>query len=349
MEAIERYSGIFQGDEIRLTRRFTDFPPGEAIRPNDVMLFSETQYGQSQAPGCEDAPAVPAPFDRSAEMEWSPIWSLRDERFKYLPTSLLYYFHNGVGADQTTADSNGCAAGNTFEEAIVQGFLELVERDAYAIWWYNRLRRPALDLSQLEDSYIRDLQVQLTEAGRRLWVLDITSDLRIPAFVAISHWMEDSQEYIEFGSGAHFDTRIAALRAVTELNQFFSISLMARRNAQRSGDDGSSPWPLRDHPYFTPGSKPAVPPDFDVKFSRLDKREQVLACVQLARREGLDFLVLDQTRPDIGVPVARVIVPGLRHFHRRFALGRLYDVPIKLGWRDRPISESELNPLFPPT
>src|SRR5262249_42383160 len=93
----------------------------------------------------------------------------------------------------------------------------------------------------------------------------------------------------------------------------------------------------------------AVRPDFGSKFGNLDAREQVTACVNLAKRAGLDFLVLDQPRPDIEVPVARVIVPGLRHFYRRFAPGRLYDVPVKLGWRDRPLSESELNPLHPQT
>ena len=50
MEAIERYSGIFQGDEIRVTRRFTDFPSGDAIPPNDVLLFSDAQYRRDQAP-----------------------------------------------------------------------------------------------------------------------------------------------------------------------------------------------------------------------------------------------------------------------------------------------------------
>src|SRR5580700_10345012 len=50
MEAIERYSGIFQGDEIRMAKRFADFPPGDAILPNDVLLFSDTQY---QNPGDE--------------------------------------------------------------------------------------------------------------------------------------------------------------------------------------------------------------------------------------------------------------------------------------------------------
>jgi oxazoline/thiazoline synthase len=355
MEAIERYSGIFQGDEIRATRRFTDFPPGDAIAPNDVLLFSEAQSRQGQAPatGMDGAPAMPASFDRSAEIEWSPIWSLRDQRFRYLPTSLLYFFYRGPGTFQFHADSNGCAAGNTLGEAIVQGFLELVERDAYAIWWYNRLRRPEVDLDQFDDPYIRDLKIQLAETGRRLWVLDVTSDLGIPSFVTVAHWMENAQEFVDFGSGAHFDPRIAALRAMTELNQFLSIGLMGARNqtpsSQEPNDDGSPPFRLQDHPYLTPTGTAVVRPELGSKFGGLDTREQVTACVSLAKREGLDFLVLDQTRPDIEVPVVRVVVPGLRHFYRRFAPGRLYDVPVKLGLRERPISENELNPLHPQT
>jgi oxazoline/thiazoline synthase len=348
MEAIERYSGIFQGDEIRVTRRFTDFPSGEALPPNKVLLFSDAQYRRHQAPAPDsDDPQTPLPFDRSAKIEWSPVWSLRDKRFKYLPTTLLYFFYRGPAP--FLADSNGCAAGNTREEAIVQGFLELVERDAYAIWWYNRLQRPQVDLSKFDDSYIRDLQSQLAETGRRLWVLDITSDLGIPTFVAITHWMQNGQENIEFGSGAHFDTRIALLRALTELNQFLSIGLMGGGTGEKSSLDGTTPLRLRDHPYLTPSDSPAVLPGADLKFGGLDARGQVTACVRLAKQEGLDFLVLDQTRPDIDVPVVRVIVPGMRHFYRRFAPGRLYDVPVKLGLRDRPLLESEFNPIHPHT
>jgi oxazoline/thiazoline synthase len=355
MEAIERYSGIFQGDEIRVTRRFTDFPPGDAIFPNDVLLFSDAQYRRVQAPTSGPGEATPtAPrFDRSAEIEWSPVWSLRDQGFKYFPTTLLYFFYRGAAAYQVHTDSNGCAAGNTLAEAIVQGFLELVERDSYAIWWYNRLQRPEVDLGQFDDSYIRDLKTQLAETGRRLWVLDVTSDLGIPSFVTIAHWMESSQEFVEFGSGAHFDARIAVLRAMTELNQFLSIRLMGGRtqtpSSQEGNHDGSPPFRLQDHPYLTPSGAAVVRADVGPKFGGLDAPEQATACVNLAKREGFDFLVLDQTRPDIEVPVARVIVPGLRHFYRRFAPGRLYDVPVKLGWRDRPLSEHELNPLHPQT
>src|SRR6266700_5367500 len=218
MEAIERYSGIFQGDEIRVTRRFPDFPPGDAILPNDVLLYSGAQSeSQTSAEDSNNSLLNPAHFDPSARIEWSPVWSLRDQRFRYLPTSLMYFFYGVPLAYH--ADSNGCAAGNTIEEAIVQGFLELVERDAYAIWWYNRSQRSGVDLSQFDDSYIRDLQAQLAEAGRKLWVLDVTSDLGIPTYVAILHWVQNALENIEFGSGAHFDSRIAMLRSLTELNQ----------------------------------------------------------------------------------------------------------------------------------
>jgi len=82
---------------------------------------------------------------------------------------------------------------------------------------------------------------------------------------------------------------------------------------------------------------------------RANTRAQVDACVDIAARAGMDFLVLDQTRPDVEVPVVRAIVPGMRHFYRRFGPGRLYDVPIKLGLRDQPSLESELTPFLPHT
>jgi ribosomal protein S12 methylthiotransferase accessory factor len=348
MEAIERYSGIYQGDEIRVTRRFTDFAPGDAIAPNDVMLYSDAQLREGHAAmTAGEHSHSPPPFDPNLEMEWSPVWSLRDRRFKYLPTGFLYFFYRGPGA--INADSNGCAAGNTVAEAIVQGFLELVERDAYAIWWYNRLQRPAVDLAHFEDSYIRDLQAQLGEHGRRLWVLDGTNDLKIPTFVGITHWMQDGKENIEFGSGAHFDARIALLRTLTELNQFLSIGLMGGGTGEKSSLDGDTPLRLQEYPFLSPNGEATAHSASDPKFSRLDTQEQVAACVEVAKQQGLDFMVLDQTRADIEVPVVRVVVPGMRHFYKRFAPGRLYDVPVKLKLRDWPTAEEELNQIHPHT
>jgi ribosomal protein S12 methylthiotransferase accessory factor len=343
MEAIERYSGIFQGDEIRMTRRFVDFEPGEAMLPNDVQLFSQAQFDTRHIPQPDDSHPVPEPLDPQEKTEWSPAWSLRDRRFKYFPTGLLYFFYHGFHTD-----SNGCAAGNTREEAIVQGFLELVERDAYAIWWYNRSQRAELDLSQFQDTYVRDMQTQFADAGRKIWVLDITNDIGIPTYVAIMHWMKDGQENIEFGSGAHFDKRIAVLRALTELSQFLSIGMMGGASGEKPSLDGVTPLKLDNYPFLIPSPNPILPPAPGLALHD-NTRDQVNACVEIANRAGMDFLVLDQTRPDVEVPVVRVLVPGLRHFYKRFGPGRLYDIPVKLGLLDKPLAEEELTPFLPHT
>ena len=126
-----------------------------------------------------------------------------------------------------------------------------------------------MDLDQFDDPYIRDLRTQLAENGRRLWVLDITNDLGIPSYVAMAHWMDNGQENIEFGSGAHFDPRIAMLRSVTELNQFLSIGLMGGGEGKKESLDGTTPFRLQDHAYLAPTGRPSFrPPGLDVQSSR---------------------------------------------------------------------------------
>jgi ribosomal protein S12 methylthiotransferase accessory factor len=76
-----------------------------------------------------------------------------------------------------------------------------------------------------------------------------------------------------------------------------------------------------------------------------DIEQDVLTCVEIVKRAGLEMLVLNQTRPDINLPVVKVIIPGLRHFWSRFGTGRLYDVPAKLGWLPAPLAEDQMNPM----
>ena len=103
---------------------------------------------------------------------------------------------------------------------------------------------------------------------------------------------------------------------------------------------------LADHPYLAPANDiaPRGMADYPVPDTE-DTRDDVERCRALVEAEGMDFLVLDQTRPDIGMPVVRVIVPGLRHFWERWAPGRLYDVPVGMGLRQKPLGEHELNPV----
>ncbi len=268
-EAIERYSFAFHRDEIHCQRRFADFisaGESEAIHPNDVQLFSDWQLDHAAEINARGHPynVVPPRFDPDREIDWSPVWSLTHERHRYLPTSMLYGMTPEQRGDSDLwADSNGCAAGNTLEEAILQGFFELVERDAFAIWWYNRLRLPGVDLESFGDDYLASARDYYRNFHRDMWVLDATGDLGIPTFVAISRRTDKEGEDIIYGAGTHMDPHVAALRAVCELNQCLTWAPRPDSGDSRLAiDDPLALWwwktgKLEDHSYLAPA--PDVP------------------------------------------------------------------------------------------
>jgi ribosomal protein S12 methylthiotransferase accessory factor len=103
---------------------------------------------------------------------------------------------------------------------------------------------------------------------------------------------------------------------------------------------------LANQSYLTPDTsiQSKVYSDYPQQWSD-DLLEDIMTCVKIAEQQNLEVLVLDQTRPDIGLNVVKVVVPGMRHFWKRLAPGRLYDVPVKLGWVSEPLSENQLNPF----
>lgn len=354
-EAIERYSGSFQGSEIHLRKQYSEFADEEAIHPNDIQLFSDCQLDNAAHLNEKGHPynIVPPRFDIEEKVDWTPVWSLTQQQHRYLPTSMLYSMPaEQRGPSDLIADSNGCAAGNSREEAILQGFLELAERDAFAIWWYNQLQAPAIDLDSFGDEYLSGASDYYARYERELWLLDVTADLAIPAFVAVSRQLNSQSENIIYGAGAHLDPRIAALRALCELNQCFTW--LPRSSIQDGRPQIDDPTALHwwktariaDCGWLAPAQGTSMRNALDYSFTQTeDLREDVEHCRSIVEAKGMEFLVLDQTRPDIGMPVVRVIVPGLRHFWARFAPGRLYDVPIEMGWRKQPLREVDLNPL----
>ena len=353
-ESLERYSGVFDGSEPRRRATFASLG-SSAVHPNLCMGFSERQYAERASgdlPGLHKARWVPEPFQEDRAIDWTPLWSLTRGTWRQLPTSYCYYGYRSADPCFARADSNGCAAGGAREEAVLQGFLELVERDAVALWWYSRLRRPGVELDSAADGYGMRLREHYRRLERDLQVLDITSDLGVPAFAALSRRVDKAEEDVIYGFGAHLDANVALDRALTEVNQ----SLEAVPAAGATGDAArylgsveSVRWwrevRTADHPYLTPD--PDVPATRLERFDPVesdDVKTDVETCVKLAADRGIEVLVLDQTRPDVGLPVVRVVAPGLRHFWARFGPGRLYDVPVREGWVDAPLAESALNP-----
>jgi ribosomal protein S12 methylthiotransferase accessory factor len=355
-EAIERYSGVFHGDEIREKDSYPKMVD-KAIHPNACMNFSQAQYNNRQEWNASCSgwfQKVPEPFDEEREIEWTPVWSLTHQDFKYLPTAYCYYGYPKPEKPDCWADSNGCAAGNTIEEAILQGFMELVERDSVALWWYNRVKRPNVDLDSFKEPYFQALKDYYQTLHRELWVLDITSDLNIPVFAAITKRTDREIEDIVLGYGAHFDPKIAIQRALTEVNQILPAVLSANADGSTqyapSADPLALDWwkiaTLENQPYLVPDESiaPKVCTDYPHIWSD-DLRDDVMTCKQITEKDGMEMLILDQTRLDIGLKVVKVIVPGMRHFWKRLGSGRLYEVPVQLGWLKEALEEKQLNPF----
>jgi thiazole/oxazole-forming peptide maturase SagD family component len=353
-EALERFSGVWTPHVPAVPSAWRDLHR-RAVHPQDVLLFSPEQYAARDAWNADPKHRlhrIPVPFDESRTIDFTPAWSLTQEEEVLVPSGLVWFGQPDL-ADHFYAvtDSNGGAAGNTLDEAVLQGLCEVCERDAVALWWYNRMSRPQVDLDSFGDPYVGVLRDFYADMGRSIWVLDLSTDLSVPVFAAISR-REDEVEDIMLGFGAHPDPCIALFRALTELNQF--LPFVARRDEQGhtvygTSDPATVDWcrtaTVESESWLRPDAK-AVPVT-RASLSRVlpdNLGDLVRWCVEDLRQANIETLVVNQTRPDIELAVVKVIAPHMRHFWRRTGPGRLYDVPVQLGWLDAPTPEENLNP-----
>lgn len=352
-EAVERYCGTFQGDETRIRGSLESL--GEsAVDPRTVQGFHDRQFRDRTGWNASHSQFqhVCDPFEDDAELDWTPVWSMTAQTHRLLPTGMLYF---GApvepGPRFVQADSNGNAAGSSMEDAVLQAMLELVERDSVALWWYNRTSMPGIDLDAFGDPWLAEVRDTYAAIGREVWVLDVTADLGIPAMAAVTRRTGADREDIMFGFGAHLDPRVALRRALTELNQLMP-AMIAKGDGDRyeCDDPDALRWwreaTVANQPYLLPaeGVTPRGPADYAYAPSN-DLLADVTRIQSMLAERGMEVLVLDQTRPDVGMPVVKVIVPGLRHFWARFGPGRLYDVPVQLGRLAAPTTYEELNPF----
>jgi oxazoline/thiazoline synthase len=354
-EAIERYCGTWQPDHAEHQASFAQHGPGAAVRPSDILLFSPRQYASRRHlnPGLAHFHRIPEPVADDTVISWTDGWSLTNDREVALPAAYCWYGHPSLAsAPVCGADSNGCAAGDSLEDAVLRGFCELAERDSVALWWYHRSLMPAVDLHSAGDPWLA--RVHETFEGRldrELWVLDITSDLGVPSFAAVSRHTRRPTEDIIVGFGADLDPAVAVRRAVSELCQFLPSVAAFDGGRTRYGlaEPAAVAWlstaRVAEQPWLLPSpGLPPVPVAAGAHDVPRDAAACVRRCVDLASAAGLEVIVVDQTRQDIELAVARVVVPGLRHFWRRLGPGRLWDVPPRLGRCPLAADEDSVNP-----
>ena len=356
-EAIERYSGVWTPD-IPETLTTWNSLSTRAIHPRAYLNYSDAQYDSRDEWNRDPRnrlQKIPMIFDEDRPVHFTAGRSLTTGEEVLVPSAMVWFGHPDLDQRDhlyTMTDSNGGASGNVIDEAVLQGLCEVYERDAVALWWFNRIARPGIDLASVQDPYVKQMQDFYATMDRDIWVLDLSNDLSVPTFAAFSKRHHEVQDLM-VGFGAHPDPHIAFFRALTELNQF--LPFIRQRDA-----DGNTIYSVDDAATLewcqtrTVESDPWVAPDPNVPLKTLESLERDLPttlgdivrfCVDDLAAAGMETVVVNQTRPDIDLAVAKVLVPGMRHFWRRTSPGRIYDVPVALGWRDTPLTEAEVNPI----
>ena len=347
-EGVERYSMVHQGQQPDITAPYN--PEDDAfIHPHACLNFSPDQYinrGAINATVKSFHQLVPQPFDESTPQHWSKAYSLTRDKPCFILSEIAYAQYSDKNEETFFAypDSNGCAAGNTHLEAILQGTLELIERDAAAIWWYNRCERPHMDIESIGNTYINEVRDYYSELNRAFHILDITTDLETPCFVAVSY-NQKTQTEILYAFGCHVDPNIAIERCVIELNQLLPVAMTQRSS---NSDQTLYTWmdtqSIEAHPHLNANQPTAL----NFKTAYPDKIEFLEQAIQTLTgrlaEQSIELIAFDLTQRDTQLPVVRMLAPGLRHFWRRTGPGRLFDVPERLGWVESVLTEEQLNP-----
>ncbi|HZY55226.1 MAG TPA: TOMM precursor leader peptide-binding protein [Reyranella sp.] len=354
-EAVERYACAWTGTEPRRVAR-RDALGDSALHPHRLLNYSDYQYDNRATlnPGAFVTDRIPRRFDEGAAIDWSPAWSLRDDAMRWLPARYVYFNYDGQGVEDDhpfcSADSNGTATGATLEEAMFHALLELIERDGVALWWYNRLQMPEIGLDGIDDRLVGAMTAHYGTLGRDLRLIDLTTDIGVPVVAALSVRRDGTRPLL--GLGAHLDPRLAAMRALTEMNQmlmFEDAGPDTRIEPMSIGDAAMNflnTGSIDGQPYLLPRAGTVRRIDeLPTPFPGDSVSGGLRFLVERLAAMGHDTIAFDYSRKDLPLACARIVVPGLRHFWSRRGPGRLYDVPVRMGRLARPLQEAELNPI----
>lgn len=235
METVERHAALHARPEL-LWFPVRDAPP-EAIPPESIYMQLADDY------------------DEDRVYAWVRGMELMNGGEALVPAGFAGYLWPGVEERSPfrSSSSQGLAAGNCIEEAIVQAICEWIERDAWTLaelraHWLPRARMEMAAGRDPVDDFVDDLEAcpcldldgigqpvegllrKFRRAGFHPVVRDVTSDVGVPVVTASIHEDEvPGFPQAHSGVGCHLDMRAAISRALTEAAQSRAVDIQAVR------------------------------------------------------------------------------------------------------------------------
>ena len=261
----------------------------------------------------------PPPWLKDVEskvFEWVQGWDIARNEPVWVPAASVFIL-DPRGDFVFSAESSGLASGNCIEEAICHGLAELIERDAESIAASHFAIDPASPLYPLVEhdscpASSRELLARFRACEIDLYIQRLTSEFDIPCFGVICADRKSDRLLVHGGNGAHLVAEIALNRALTEAAQSRAADIQGSREDLsffRRAD--------RDPRELSP-SKWSMPDTGSCRFESVSSRcnvdiaDDIHFMISRLREHGFTrVVVVDLTADDLGIPVVRVIVPGL--------------------------------------
>lgn len=305
-------SGVMEAVEVWHAERI--------MQPLRLASFEEMQHAHRVADVALLPQAANSVFHPELPLLWIEGEDLLGGGAIWVPVELVsanYTLPLPPGSGCFQANTNGLASGNHRLEAVSHGLCEVIERDATTLWKHEspRLRESrVLDPASVEDPSCNAVMAQLRAAELDFQIWETTTDVGVASFVCLLMGRGDEEADPEFGAGCHPARQVALLRAVTEAAQARNTyiagarddypaqaytSAYRRRRKRLCQQLMAAPKTMRSF---------AQAPSFE---SQSVEEDLAWMLVRLRAAGIAQAIAVDLTQDAIGVPVARVIVPGL--------------------------------------
>ncbi|MDP2757242.1 MAG: YcaO-like family protein [Desulfurivibrionaceae bacterium] len=299
MELAERFSffSFKQNEENFITDTYANLKKsGQPLLPLVRLLLS-----------VHDEHTDIATLERLIEdipIQWTWATNLNSGEVLLVPFSWFYAIN----------EFNGPSAGNTFEEAILQGISELVERHVCSLVNHHHLATPAIDPTSVTDPVARELLDKFRTNNIELYLNDFTLDTGIPTVgaLAIDRSTFPATSEIVYTAGTTPDPEKALIRAITEVAQ-----LAGDFNSQANYVASGLPKPLSmDEVRYLTETETTISIHEMPQLSDNNMRVEIDRCLAALSRLGLEVLVVNTMHEKLQVPAIYTIIPGC-HFRER--------------------------------
>ena len=215
---------IFKGDQQKDGALYSFCVNDDYISPNELLLNNKKLYSMyaEESEKITGAKITPEEIlnqfcDHNGNVPVLSFYCINSKQNEYLPTSLI----------NSVYTTNGCAAGNTMEEAVVQAISEIVERKVSTYIINNDIVVP-----DIPDDVLRNYKISyeiikyLKNNGFKVIVKDCSLGKKFPVVCVIIIDEKTGKYHTHYGAYPKFE--IALQRTLTESFQNKNLNKVTR-------------------------------------------------------------------------------------------------------------------------